>query len=149
MINKILDAISNALNEEFGDDIEIYSEDIKQGFKEPCFFIICLNPTEKDFLGSRYLRKYLFDIQYFPKNKKNLNFELYSVQERLFNCLEYLETEGDLIRGTGRRGEIVDKKLHFFVNYNIFVVKKGPQDEFMENIKVDMKTRSSVLWQKK
>lgn len=39
MINKILDAISNALNEEFGDDIEIYSEDIKQGFKEPCFLL--------------------------------------------------------------------------------------------------------------
>ena len=45
MINKILDAISNALNEEFGDEYEIYSEDIKQDLKEPCFFIICLNPS--------------------------------------------------------------------------------------------------------
>lgn len=141
MINKILDAISNALYEEFGDEYEIYSEDIKQDFKEPCFFIICLNPTEIDFIGSRYLRKYLFDIQYFPKEKKNLNSELYSVQERLFNCMEYINMDKDLIRGTKIRGEVVDKKLHFFVTYNVFVIKKGPQDEFMGDIKVNMKIR--------
>ncbi|MFR4520393.1 MAG: DUF6838 family protein [Fusobacterium sp.] len=49
--------------------------------------------------------------------------------------------DDDLIRGMKMRGEIVDKKLHFFVNYNVFVIKKGPQDEFMENIKINMKTR--------
>ena len=141
MINKILDAISNALNEEFGDEYEIYSEDIKQDFKEPCFFIICLNPSEQDFLGNRYLRKYLFDIQYFPKNKKNLNSELYSIQERLFNCMEYIDMGEDLIRGLKMRGEIIDKTLHFFIDYNVFVIKKGPQDEFMENIKINMKTK--------
>ena len=141
MINKILDAISNALNEEFGEDIEIYSEDIKQDFKEPCFFIICLNPSEQDFLGDRYFRKYLFDIQYFPKSKKNLNSELYSVQERLFNCMEYINMENDVIRGTKKRGEIQDKKLHFFVNYDVFVIKKKPDDEFMENIKVNMRVK--------
>lgn len=141
MINKILDAISQALNSEFGDSYELYSENIKQDFKEPCFFIRCLNPSKQDFLGNRYLRKYLFDIQYFPKNKKNLNSELYSIQERLFNCMEYINMDEDLIRGMKMRGEIVDKTLHFFINYNVFVIKKGPQDEFMENIKVNMKTK--------
>lgn len=141
MTNKILDAISQALNSEFGDSYELYSENIKQDFKEPCFFIMCLNPSEQNFLGNRYYRKYLFNIQYFPKNKKSPNSELYEMQERLFNCMEYINMDEDLIRGLKMRGEIVDKKLHFFVNYNVFVFKKGPQDEFMGSIKVDMKTR--------
>ena len=45
MINSIIEAISISLNEEFGDGYEIHMEEIKQGLKEPCFFIACLNPT--------------------------------------------------------------------------------------------------------
>lgn len=40
MVNRIIDGISIRINEVFGDDYEIYSEDIEQGFKEPCFFYI-------------------------------------------------------------------------------------------------------------
>ncbi len=40
---RIIDGISIRINEVFGDDYEIYSEDIEQGFKEPCFFILPLN----------------------------------------------------------------------------------------------------------
>ena len=43
MVNRIIDGISIRINEVFGDDYEIYSEDIEQGFKEPCFFILPLN----------------------------------------------------------------------------------------------------------
>lgn len=141
MTNKILDAISQALNAEFGDSYEIYSESIKQDFKEPCFFIMCLNPSEQDFLGNRYYRKYLFDIQYFPQNEENLNSELYDMQERLFNCMEYINMGDDLIRGKNRRGEIEDKTLHFFVNYDVFVVKRGTEEDYMGDLKTDVKTK--------
>lgn len=141
MTNKILDAISQALNSEFGDSYELYSENIKQDFKEPCFFIMCLNPSEQNFLGNRYYRKYLFDIQYFPKNKKSLNSELYEMQERLFNCMEYINMGNNLIRGKKRRGEIEDKILHFFVNYDVFVVKKGTEEDYMGDLKANIKTK--------
>ena len=39
MINSIVEAISCSLNKEFGDDYEIHNEEIKQGLKEPCFFM--------------------------------------------------------------------------------------------------------------
>ena len=39
MINEIIEAISVALNEEFGDEYEIYRESVRQDLKEPCFFI--------------------------------------------------------------------------------------------------------------
>lgn len=37
MINEIIAAISVALDAEFGDEYEIYMEEIKQDLKEPCF----------------------------------------------------------------------------------------------------------------
>ena len=43
MINEIIDGISVAINTEFGDDYEIYTESIEQGLEEPCFSILCLN----------------------------------------------------------------------------------------------------------
>lgn len=52
MINSIVETISCSLNKEFGDDYEIHNEEIKQGLKEPCFFIACLNPNNNLFLGN-------------------------------------------------------------------------------------------------
>ena len=68
MINSIVEAISCSLNKEFGDDYEIHNEEIKQGLKEPCFFIACLNPNNNLFLGKRYERTNQFCIQYFPQS---------------------------------------------------------------------------------
>lgn len=70
MINSIVEAISCSLNKEFGDDYEIHNEEIKQGLKEPCFFIACLNPNNNLFLGKRYERTNQFCIQYFPQSAK-------------------------------------------------------------------------------
>ena len=56
MINAIIEAISVALNGEFGDRYEIHMEELEQGLEEPCFFIFCLNPSSDLFLGKRYFR---------------------------------------------------------------------------------------------
>lgn len=47
----------------------------------------------------------------------------------------------DLIRGKNRRGEIEDKILHFFVNYDVFVVKKGVEEDYMGDLKANIKTK--------
>lgn len=66
MITTIIEAISVALNAEFGDSYDIHMEEIEQGLKEPCFFILCLNPASQQFLKGRYFRVSQFCIQYFP-----------------------------------------------------------------------------------
>lgn len=48
MLNNVIAGIAIALNQEFGDDYEIYTEEIKQDLKEPCFFITLLNPSKTD-----------------------------------------------------------------------------------------------------
>lgn len=122
MINELIDSISIAINSEFGDEYEIYTESIKQGFNEPCFFIYNFNSTNDLFLGKRYFRENQFCINYFP-NKGNENKECHSVAERLYKCLEWLNAQGDLLRGTGLKHDILDGVLNFYVNYNAFYHK--------------------------
>lgn len=125
MINSIIEAVSNALREKFGDGYEIYMEEIEQDLEEPCFFIQCLNPANELFMGRKYLRRNQFCIQYFPLSEDDRNRECYDVLERLNQCLEYIDMDVDgLMRGTQMNGKVVDGVLNFFVNFDCFVYKR-------------------------
>jgi len=137
MINSIIKSISISLNAEFGDDYTIYTESVEQGLNEPCFFVCCINHTNKIFLGKRYFRENQCCIQYFPADKDRINEECNVVTERLFSCLEYITVTGDLVRGTKMKFEIVDGVLNFFVNYDLFVYKETysvPMEQISKNI---------------
>lgn len=139
MINSIIESISISLNAEFGDEYTTYTESVEQGLKEPCFFVFCINPTNRIYLGKRYFRENQFCIQYFPADKSRTQEECNAVVERLFSCLEYVNVTGDLVRGTKMRSETVDGVLNFFVNYDLFVYKVAESDsmeELSENVTV-------------
>ena len=140
MINSIIEGISIAINTEFEDGYTIYTESVEQGLKEPCFFISCLNPTSKVFLGERYFRTNQMCIQYIPTKKSVEKEECNTVTERLFNCLEYITVGEDLIRGSKMNAEIVDGILNFFVNYDLFTLrlrnKEDAMDEVLRNVAV-------------
>ena len=133
MINKIIDGISVAINSEFGDPYEIYTESIEQGLVEPCFSILCLNPTINQVLGKRYFRRNMFCIHYFPSSDEKRS-ECYAVIERLMNALEIITVDGDLCRGTDMHGEVVDNVLSFFVNYDMYVYKEEAAEPVMESV---------------
>lgn len=141
MINKIIDGIIASLNKEFGDEYEIYPEDIEQGLKEPCFSIVCINPAMNQVLGKRYFKSNSFCIHYFPKSKNEAKSEINGVTEKLFNCLEYIEVDGDLCNGTELHAEPVDGVLNFFVNFDLFVYKEREKTPYMEthSYKTDVK----------
>ncbi len=130
MVNKIIAGISIKLNQVFGEDYEIYTSEIKQGLKEPCFFIKCLDVNQNQVIGSRYFRSQPFDIHYFPKTEEDS--ELLETVEKLFDTLEYITLEdGDLLHGSKMNGEVADDVLHFFVNYDLHVLKEKVKDEPM------------------
>lgn len=130
MINKIVDGISKAINEEFGDDYEIYTEEVEQGLKEPCFSIVCIEPTNNLFRQNKYFRKNPCCIHYFPSSKEK-RLECYKVLERLYISMEYIEIEENFenktikskVMGTNMNGVYDDGVLHFFVNYDMYVNK--------------------------
>ena len=134
MLEKIINGISNKIYDVFGDDYKIYADNnVKQGLKNPCFFISVLNPSQKNYLKDRKLKYYPLVIQYFPLNEDD-NFELLSVGEKLTDELEYITLDnGNLLKSSNLRYEIVDGILNFKVNFNVFIQKVNEVDE-MENL---------------
>ena len=140
MINKIIDGISVAINSEFGDSHEVYTEDIEQGLEEPCFSILCLNPTINQVLRKRYFRTNQFCIHYFPSSSEKRS-ECHAVAERLMNTLETITVDGDLCRGTDMHSEVTDGVLSFFVNYDMYVYKKQVVESTMETVSHSMNVK--------
>ena len=130
-VNLIIEAIAAALNGEFGEEYAVYAEEVKQGLSEPCFYISCINPSDRQlmgnanrhFLAARYYRENRFCIQYFSLDENNGRRESYDKAERLFGCLEEISADGDIIRGTDMNFEYTDGILSFFVSYNFFVYR--------------------------
>ena len=133
-IKKLIDAIAEALFQEFGSDYEIYTEKVEQGLTEPCFLIRYLNPTKNRDLGLRYKRTVQFVIQYIPSTAE-ANDECATVLERLFECLEDVILSERPVHGTEIQGEITDGILNFMVNYDGFVLKEEELDP-MDNLEV-------------
>lgn len=136
-INSIISGISVALEAEFNAESEEYTiraNELKQGLKEPCFFISCINPTFRLFFDKRYFRENAFCIQYFPKSTDKAKEECNEVTERLFLALEYIRVDGDLTMGTKMHSEFVDGILNFFVNYDAFVYIKKEALPSMETL---------------
>lgn len=136
MLNKIITAIAQRLNSVFGEEYEIHIDEMRQGFKEPCFFILALQGTQKQEIDTLYFREQQFDIHYFPKSKNGVVRELNEVSNTLLMLLEDIETDEGVIVGTKIRYETEDNVLHFFVNYNFHVRKQIEKDPYMENLKV-------------
>lgn len=129
MVNKIISAICTAIHKEFGEEYEIYTESVPQNLQEPCFSVMCINPTSDQFLGNRYYRKNLCCITYFPstdKQKKECN----NVTERLYDCLDIINIDDTApTRGTGMTAEYSDDVLLFFVNYDMFIYKQEEKEK--------------------
>ena len=123
-LSAILDGISLKLNEKFGDEYTIYPEEVKQGMKRPCFFVKLLNPSNTKQRGETYYRENSYCIHFFPENTNEPKAECYKILDELYLALEYIEVEGNPIRGIGMFGEIHDEILLFYINYNVFVHQK-------------------------
>lgn len=123
-INKITDAIISALSAEFGDSYAKYTDPIEQGLTEPCFFVQCLNPTDRRFLGRRRKRTNLYMIQYFPKAADEPLTEINDVIERLNSCLEYITVDGNLTAGSLASAEVIDGVLNYEIHYDMFTIEQ-------------------------
>lgn len=120
------------------DITEIYSEGVKQDFKEPCFFIKEIRSSQNRELANRYKRGHFYDIHYFPNPKSSRkNAELRQMSEVLYDQMEYIEIAGKLTMGLDMTHEIVDGVLHFFVKYPFYVYKGREPIPTIENIEYE------------
>ncbi len=137
MLNEIISGISRRLNAIFGDGYEIYRDDVEQGLTEPCFFIAVLKPELSPLIGSRKLKRNFFDIHYFPRRTGD-NAEMFDVAEQLMSGLEYISMPDGLpLRGTAMSYETIDGVLHFYVSFNMVVIRpkeENPMETLATNI---------------
>lgn len=118
MFNDLIDAISKRLLEYFPESVpNIYSENIEQGFSEPCFYISLINSTNKNKLGPGRSKRYKFDIMYFNNNLGND--DLNTMGDKLSTVLEDIQIGDALIHGFDIEYEVKDNKLHLFVEYPV------------------------------
>lgn len=109
MINSLTEGISMALNKEFGDDCTVFAEPVEQGLKEPCFFVFCISPVSRPFMGKRYLRTHKMCVQYFPEDtdrkyeesvKKNRSAESSPAPK---SAKKYTVVKGDTLWGIAKK----------------------------------------------
>ena len=148
MINKIIDGISQKLFQEFGGKYKIYTEEVKQGLKAPCFFIDVLEPSEELFRGNRYRQINPFCIQFIPDTKEKKE-KCSTIINELYRVLEYISIDEtveeenpiiSLVRGSKMQGIYNDGRLNFYVNYDMFVIKSNDDTEKMEHYDYENKT---------
>ena len=138
MIYEVIEAIAGKLAEKY--DYDVHVEKMPQDFDEPCFFIKLIDSDEDQLIDNRYYRKNAFDVAYFNDND---NKDLYKKANELTDILEYVKLEnGNLLRGTGRKSEIVDGVLHFIVSYDYTVLKPCEKQALMEELKIKGGVRS-------
>lgn len=142
MIVRIIEAISFVLNKEFGDECKNYTERREQDMNVPCFFIFCSTSKKKHFSDKKYFRSNVFCIEYTPSTE-NVRTECNKVAESLFECLEYIDVDGILLRGAEMEAEIKEGMLFFSLNYDFFVYKQDVSEK-MEQVSSIVKVKGKV-----
>lgn len=125
MIQSIIEGISSAIYEEFGEGFAIYSEKVKQGLEEPCFIVSCVRTGQIAEMRRARTQSSLFWVQFIPRENGREKAECYSVAERLVRCLEYITVGGDLVRGVDIHYEEADGVLTLSVTYKMRVIARS------------------------
>lgn len=132
MCSEIITFTANALAEEFGGDITIYAEEVKQGVKKPCFFLKTEGVKEIPYIGERFLRKCRLLITFYPEDNSGKQGECERTAERLFDCLKFIDADDRPLMGSEMSFEIKDGLLLFHVDYNEFMYRAKPVIPKME-----------------
>lgn len=135
--NTITGGIGAALNKEFGDNYAIYSEKVLQGISLPCFII---NQFDSDYQrqiagGKRHERRFV--ITYLTADEcLNPAEECNNIAERLYDCLDFIEVDGQPMHGADLKHEYdpEDSSLRFYVNF-IFFAKTVKDERKMDGLK--------------
>ncbi|APC82878.1 phage tail terminator family protein [Clostridium botulinum] len=135
-INDLRIGINQTLDKEFP-NINIYGEEIKQGFEEPCFFIKVLSSGQNKELNIRYKKNISFNIHYFS-DKEDLNNDCNDMTDKLYEVLEYIKTNNSLYRANEMTHEVIDGVLHFMLQFNYHVLKEIEEAPKMNKLKQEV-----------
>lgn len=140
ILNGLTNALFSAFSETFGDDLEIYTESVPQGFVTPCFSIATIRSDQEKRLHWQYDRHYVFDVMFFPVDGTDQNEQMRNVADRLELAIEYIDVGDDVVRGHNMHSEMVDQVLHFRVSYDLTVMVRPDPAPVIRSASLETKT---------
>lgn len=128
--------IAEVLRNKYGCDV--YADEIKQGFDEPCFFIEVINASQNQIGFYRHDRRQAFCIHYFPDQESDdeftNNLKIMDMAEDLYFLLKLIIVNNMLIRGSNMKHKSDGGVLHFFVNYNYHLIERPDPEPLMKKL---------------
>lgn len=131
----IITAIAKKIHSIFGDSYNIETDEVKQGYNTPCFFIKLYNNERKHYRGNRYKINLNFRILGFAENDSTK--QLNEMGEKLYE-IEYLTLDNlDVIRCLNMNYKTDDANLQFFFDINTFIyINPANMNNEMETLSV-------------
>lgn len=141
IINELTDALSVALDKQFS-GCRVYTPEVEQDLKEPCFMITLVGAEKQPLLGARANLIYNFDIIYFPASKAHT--EMLSIAGKMLAALNRITMlDSTQVNGWRQNYEVVDDTLHFFVTYQLTVIGQDGSTDMMEQYELDSKAKEA------
>lgn len=137
MVNKTLVGITTALHNAFGDSYHYYVENVKQHLTTPCFTADVLNPIKRSVNDKHYYCIVPCVIHYFTDDKINSKADCYSIGEQTLECLEYINIDGQVVRGEEMSYSLVDDVLQIFITYRFWTAKVVQIPDDMEGVEIN------------
>ena len=134
-VKNVVSGVSAALAAEF-DGFEIYPDEVPQGLVPPCFTVSC-NPSVERVIGKRYRRDFDICVNFFPATDEIYG-ECADVEEQLFSALQYVNVDGDLLRGENMSRKLSDGILSFNVRFGTFVIDSD-KAEIMGDLQAELR----------
>lgn len=137
VINEIVKGLAKKIHTRTGHPV--YVDMKKNNVRFPCFYLKQLEQSQELELDRRYMQKHSFDIWFMPNADDELTdimTEAHGLAETFYTELEYISlVDGSLIRGTDMHYRITDGALHFFVSYDVFILKEREKAGIMQSLK--------------
>ena len=126
MINKIIKAIADNIKSKY-ENINVYTQEVKQGFEKPCFSIICVTSENNIFRGQRYRMTADIEIHYYNGRKRE---DYNNIMLQLFDIINYVNIDGFSLRPVKMAINIKEDYCLFNAAYDFFYYLKEDK-EFM------------------
>jgi len=127
MNEAIKNGVADAIRKQFGNEYSIYVDNVEQGLKKPCFFILNEKCTFDRLLGRRAAVTYRYNIELLEEDREKLEKDLV----KLFYVLEMIETAEGKMFGKNMSFSVNEGKGVFFVEYRCAVIFEE-EYEYME-----------------
>ena len=139
IINEVIKGIASKLHKLT--KYPVYVDVKKNHVVFPCFYLKQLDQSQELSVGNRYWQEHSFDIWFMPNaadEVSDVREEIHKMAEAFFVELEYITlSDGSVIRGTDMHYRTTDGALHFFVSYNLFILKEQEKAEKMQSLNTE------------